>query len=214
MDETLLNAVVIGACALVWLAALVAGIWRVRHGRDRRGLILAVLALTALGVAVVMVTGTDLGKHLSTAPRDRVTGPSAVLVASWQGRGELHYRLGPRQLASRGEQGRYTVQSGSLRLSSFTAYAGQGPTAWEADTRLYEVPPLTLAPGQEQALQVGPPYLARVEADPQFRRVALKVTDVGGRSTSLSDARRTSPPALEIADARGRVVWQGKFAYG
>jgi uncharacterized membrane protein len=61
VDRSLLNATVVGACALVWLIALAVGIRRVRHRRDRRGLILAVLALMGLLIVAVVYTGTELG---------------------------------------------------------------------------------------------------------------------------------------------------------
>jgi len=214
VDQSLLNTAVVAACALIWLVALAVGIWRVRHRRDRRGLILAVLILTALLVAIFLYTGTKFGAGVSAAIRERTIGPPATLIASWQGKGELHYRVGSRELVSNGENGRYTVQAGTLRLASFTAYAGTGATAWEAHTALYEAPPLTLGPDQEQPLQVGPPYSARVEPEPQLKRLALQVKDAGGHSTTISDVAGKSPPGLEVLDPQGKVVWQSKFAYG
>ncbi len=214
MNQSLVNSVVLAACGLVWLIALVVGLWRVRHRRDRRGLIVAVLALVALLFVVVFTTGTKYGAEVVAALRERMTGPPAVLVTSWQGEGELEYRLGSRELSSRSTDGRYTVQAGTLRLSSFTARAGTGENVWEARTMLYEAPSLTVTGGQEQPLEVGPPYTAKVESEKQFNRLSLKVTDVGGHSTNLSDADRSDAPGLEVLNKQGKVVWQGKFAYG
>jgi hypothetical protein len=214
VDRSLLNATVVGACALVWLIALAVGIWRVRHRRDRRGLILAVLALMGLLIVAVVYTGTELGAGVTAAIRERTTGPPATLIASWPGTGELHYRIGSRELVSKGENGRYSVQTGTLRLSSFTAFASAGTTPWEARTMLHEAPPLTLSPGQEQPLQVGPPYSARVEPERQLKRLALTVNDAGGHGTTISDAGSESPPGFEVLDKQGKVAWQGEFAYG
>jgi len=214
VDQTVLSTVVVGACALVWLVALAVGIWRVRHRRDRRGLMLTVLAATALLIAVVVYTGTTYGTKISAAIHVRLVGPPAILVTSWQGRGELHYHIGSRTLSSTTQDGRFSVETGTLTLESYSAFGTAGATTWEGRTTLSNVKPLVLQPGQQQPLQVGPPYTARVEVGPQLKSLALKVKDAGGHDATVSDPGHHAPPSLEVLDARGQVVFQGKFSYG
>ncbi len=214
MDQNLTNTIIVGACGLAWLIALVVGVWRVRQRSDRRGLIRAALILAGLVAVLALYLGTETGAKLSARLHAAFTGPPATLVTSWQGPGDLEYRLGPRELVSHSTDGRHIVEAGTLRLSSFTARAGSGETRWEARTSLYELPPLTVAAGQEQPLKVGPPYTARIEYEAQLNRLALKITDVGGHSANIGDAEQTSPPQFEVRNQQGKVVWQGKFAYG
>lgn len=214
MDESTISTGVVGACALVWLIALAVGIWRVRHRRDRRGLMLTVLAAAALLIAVVLYTGTTYGRSIASAVHERLAGPPATLVTSWQGRGELHYRIASRVLSSDATDGRFAVDAGTLTLESYSAFAQAGSTTWEARTMLYEEKPLTVAPGQQQELRVGPPYTASLDQSSGVGHLALKVKDAGGHDATISDSNRTSPPALELLDKHGKVVWQGKFAYG
>lgn len=215
MNESLVNITVVAACLLVWLVALVVGIRRVRHGRDRRGILLALVLLLLLvggGLAYVRYVAPPTAFGIRDEPR--IKGTPATIVTTWTGRGELRYRAGGYAFTARTDNGRYAVQAGTLQLESFTARTGSVPNEWEARTTLHDMRPLSLAPGQEYPLQVGPPFTARVEQERQLKRLALKVKDVGGHDTSISDTARKSPPGLEVLDKRGKPVWSSKFAYG
>jgi hypothetical protein len=213
VDERLTNLIVIGACGLVWLVALIAGIWRVRYSRDRRGLILAVLALLGLLLLIVVGTGTQYGSKAASALRERLNGPPATLVTEWTGPGELCARVGSRSVTVESDDGRYELPAGTVQLDTFTAHGPAGATTSEARTQL-RGERMVLTAGQEHPLAVGPPYTARVESNARLRRLELKLRDARGRETTLSDTAGSSPPGFEVLDERGKVVWQGKFAYG
>lgn len=221
--------VLIGIFLVGWLLPLVIGIIELRRRHHVIGIVLTVVgALWAMPAIAGLLTVGLMTAGRRLAPTDasvfdagRARGPVATVVVPWKGRGELEYRSADHRWVSKSTDGRYAVPAGALVLSTFTAYSGPETPSWQAQTQLYQMGPLTTSAGQEQPLQVGPPYVA----SPRSRAVSsmaprghpvfeLQVTDVGGHKTSISDPARKSPPSLQLVDKSGKVVWQSKFAYG
>jgi hypothetical protein len=84
---------------------------------------------------------------------------------------------------------------------------------WQASGYLRGREPLVVRKGQTQVLKIGPPFTAKIDvSSPGGDVVALdlKLTGVDGTRYTL----RPRPPAFQVLNEAGVVVWQGSFQYG
>jgi hypothetical protein len=206
---------------LGWIIPLTIGIAHLRRSHSAAGVVLTVIGgLWGVPALAGLIMGSifylNFSKTREVHTFDATHSPHATITIPWQGQGTLEYTYGGKRYVATSENGQFAVPAGRIILSSFTA-CSPDKQGWSGrSTLLDKSSTLTLTAGQQQALVAGPPYAAQVKVTRSADKATLvmDLKDAGGHSASVSDPGRKTPPGFEVRDPAGKVVWQGKFAYG
>jgi len=224
---SVLSTVLVVAVLLAWLAPLIAGLKLLNGPKRTSGIVLTVIGILW---AIPSLMGLVLGVMYWTGARsnfeikDFIPGQSqavlGIIHTSHHGAGRLVLRPQTGKSATRytSADGTFQVPVGTYRVEEFAATAtdAQGKQ-WEGVTAFPLKTPAEVTAQTPVEIKVGPPYKAQVKVE-QFgatERLSLELTDSANGTASLRKGMTTPPPpSFQLCDKKGKVLYNGKFAYG
>lgn len=224
---SVVSTVIVVAVLLAWLVPLIAGVKLLNGPRRTSGIVLTVIGILW---AIPSLMGLVLGGMYWTGARsnfeikDFIPGKSeavlGIIHTSYRGAGRLVLRPQTGKSATRytSVDGTFQVPVGTYRVEEFAATAtdAQGKR-WEGVTAFPMRTPVVVSAQTPVEIKAGPPYKAQVKVE-QFgptQRLSLVLTDSANGTANLRKGMTTPPaPSFQLCNKQGRVLYNGKFAYG
>lgn len=224
---SVLSTLLVVVVLLAWLVPLIMGVKLLRGPRRTSGVVLTVIGILW---AIPSLMGLVLGVMYWTGARsnfeikDFIPAQSQAVLGtihtSYHGAGRLVLRAQGAKSPTRytSQNGTFQVPVGTYRVEEFTATTtdAQGKP-WEGVTAFPTRMPVVVSAQTPVEIKTGPPYKAQVKVE-QFgptERLSLELTDSANGTANLRKGMTTPPaPSFQLCDKKGKVLYNGKFAYG
>lgn len=211
----------IALVALVgWLVPLILGISSLRKQRSTVGWVLTGLGgLWALSAVAALTIGFVFTQRLQRdlTPVDfnpqTYSGKTISLQVGDLGEGYLESYEEKRLYRYKPVKGVVTMPADVMPVRCVVARRDD-KVLWEADTVLTSSRPKE--PPTSTGLKVGPPFTTTIIARASSGKVTMRLEtkDRGGNFTTIRSTQEGQPPSFEARDAKGNLVWSGRFSYG
>jgi len=214
-----------------WLVPFVVGIVRLKQGTG--GVVLTVLgAIWGVGVGLIALLALLSYRQFEQLSEGTMVKPEQFEAARYRGemgtielsyKGESRLEVRQRQTANAlrlsTADGVVKAPVGEYQVTSYEAVAKDEKGAeWVA--RCLPNQRVTVKAGSAAPLSLGPPLKAEIRlrsAGKDMVSMDLRLTATAGGAAQYTIEQhggRSEPPSFVALDKAGKVVWQGRFAYG